>query len=203
VPKANHYNIETWIDFVRGSLPPNQAALIENHLGQKCSACSRMAAFWGRVWRTAQDEVRFSPPVDLLRAVQASSALYLPRARVRVVFDSWREALPALLRRTTASGRHLIYQAGPVLLDLEIQQEDEGRMISVVGQLLSKSTEKKGLRDMPVRITLSDYTVAETSTNKFGEFHLEFAALGLEAARLKALIAWGDEIDIPLQLIKL
>jgi hypothetical protein len=202
VPNPKHYRTEVWIDFVRDTLPKDQAAKMQQHLDEGCLKCSRLSAVWKQVWRTAQDEAKFRPPEDLVRAVQASSAQNLPNPRVRLLFDSWREPLPALIRSAATAGRHLIYQVGPVLLDLQTHQAEGGRKISVVGQLMSRSREKKGLGNAPVRLTAGERPIAETVTNQFGEFHLEFAVEETEAVRLKAVIAAGDDIDIPFEFAK-
>ena len=215
VPNSKHPGIEAWIDFVRDSLPAEQAAMMRSHLGQGCLLCSRMAALWKQVWRTAQEEARFRPPEGLVRSVEASAAQYLPYPRVRLLFDSWREPLPAMIRTANISARHLIYQAGPVLLDLETQREDDRQRISVVGQLLTSSEGKKGMPDVPIQVSVGETLVAEATTNQFGEFHLrfdyalrpepvegEFPFEEEESIRLRAVIAHGEQIDLPLQLMR-
>jgi hypothetical protein len=199
---TKHPGLTDWIDFARGSVPAEQAARFEGHLGQGCPKCSRLAAFWGKVWRTGQNEAKYSPPEDLVRAVQASAAQYLPKPHMRLLFDSWHAPLPVLIRSAATAARHLIYQVGPVLIDVQTQHAEGGRRISVVGQLLSRAGEKKGLDNAPVRLTAGERPIAETLTNQFGEFHLEFAAEEAEAIRLKAAVTADGEIDIPLHLVR-
>src|SRR5438552_16724 len=124
MPNSKHPGLADSIDYARGSLPAEQAAKFENHLGQGCPRCSRLAAFWKLVWRTAQDDARFQPPENLVRAVEVSTGQYLPDPRVRLLFDSWREPLPALIRSAATVGHHVIYQVGPVLMDLQTQQAE-------------------------------------------------------------------------------
>jgi CheY-like chemotaxis protein len=96
----------------------------------------------------------------------------------RLIFDSFLQPAPAGIRVSQLHGRRFLYQAGSLMIDLSLEPPlTDSRRISLVGQLMDSAKPESDLDVLSVGLRGSEGPIAVSSTNKFGEFHLEF---GLE-----------------------
>ncbi len=196
-----HYSLEDWADYGQGVAPEDLKKAMQKHLDSGCKKCSRTLALWKEVRKVGEEEARYMPPEPIVRQVKGMMAMHLPKAGVRLIFDSAREPLPAGFRAVGVSAQHLLYQAGPILLDLQVERVGQGEQISVIGQVLSQAKPKEGLSNVRVVVSSGDNSVAETRTNKFGEFQLEFKELA--GLRLTVETGSGKSLEISLRIMEL
>ena len=91
----------------------------------------------------------------------------------RLIFDSLRSPQAANVRGSSTSSRQLAYEVKRTVIDLSIELPEGSRRTSIAGQVLDG--EKKIMTEgLSVLLACSAGTLARTTTNQFGEFHLEF-----------------------------
>jgi hypothetical protein len=90
-----------------------------------------------------------------------------------LVFDSFLATGATAGTRSISSGaRHLVYAAGPLTIDVRLN--DFGSTdIMMAGKVLQAAAENAAARRATVTLMCGDSTFARTSTNEFGEFQFE------------------------------
>jgi hypothetical protein len=175
---VKHFNSKDWADFVRGFAAPEVAQEMEQHAA-KCEACSAEKSVWDTVSQAMRRERTYEPPSSVVRVVKAaaSGAKAEAKGRVRIfaqlVFDSLTQPQLAGVRGTMSGARQLLYRAGPVVIDMRLEERENDRH-SLVGQVLSSENSEEGMNEMPVHLLCGRSEIANTRTNLFGEFQLEY-----------------------------
>jgi CheY-like chemotaxis protein len=90
-----------------------------------------------------------------------------------LVFDSFRQPLPAGVRVIGPSARRLLYKAGRYVIMLRLEPGADSHRLSLVGQILDEGVPRKPLQDLAVLVSSGGKTVDSTLTNRFGEFLLQ------------------------------
>src|SRR3954468_23359989 len=100
----SHFTDESWFDYVRNLLPPDQIYAMKTHLNEGCEDCTELHSLWKRVLDTVNHESRYAPDPSDVRVVTGAFNLQrrsaVPRTRVMaaVLFDSLRDPAPAGFR---------------------------------------------------------------------------------------------------------
>jgi len=201
----NHYAIDQWVDFTRGLLGIEIHTEMDAHLRSGCQQCRQLADF------TAQLSVAFAGlatdavPESAVRLARAIFPVRVPdqpkrggRLPVEVVFDSYLAHAPGGLRAGRPQPWQGLYRAGDCSVDLRIEPELMSSRAAVVGQIASHILPEFELADLPVGLRSGDVLIAETRSNRFGEFQLEYD----QQSRLKLRIDLRDSKSIQLPLKK-
>jgi hypothetical protein len=174
----NHFTLEEWADFVRHLKNPSMNAQMQQHLDKGCKQCAKVVRVWRDLLAFGAGEALYRPPDRALRSVRGYYGLLKPQRRVSrvaimalLVFDSVREAMPAGVRSSQLSPRQLVYAAGNLVIDLRLEPRLE--RVYVVGQAQSRATANRGIAGIEVFALKGTETVAQTTSNRFGEFQLE------------------------------
>lgn len=175
-----HVRDDEWVDFVRGTLSADRAAAIAAHLERGCARCLRTRDLWDAVVQTAGREHMYMPPNDALRVVRAQfGASGERRGRSPVlaglVFDSLREARAVGVRGRAAGPRHLLYQAGPLSIDLRLEAAAGSAGVILMGQVADAGRAPAGAGKCRAAIVDGDRELCATAANRLGEFTLQFA----------------------------
>jgi|SRR5690348_1790243 len=109
---------------------------------------------------------------SLLRPQALLSRLSHP---ARLVFDSFQAPLCAGVRNAQSRSRHLLYAAGTLRVDLWIEPQAGPDRVTLTGQILDAATPDRSFSSVPVALQGCKGSVADTKTNEFGEFHLDFS----------------------------
>ena len=155
-----------------------------------------MLQVWQGVLAMAGNEPALTPPADAVRVVKSQFAAALPQknSRVRLLFDSMLQPLTEGLRGPVTA-RQFLFETDDYYIDLRLEPRSAENRAFLVGQVLNR-TGKRAAQSVPVRLQHQKQAVAQTSTNEFGEFQLEFEAAA------DACISIGpqqeDEIVLPL-----
>jgi hypothetical protein len=172
-----HFSTEEWADFVRGVVVNDRRADMQNHLETGCKQCDSAVSLWKRVHVAAQREAGYEPPEATLRTVKAMYAIHgRPAGRAafaELLFDSFRAPLQAGVRSSAADARQLLYGSGDHRIDLRLEPQVDSEKISLVGQLLNSADPARALDAVPVTLLKGRKVVAESATNRFGEFHFD------------------------------
>jgi hypothetical protein len=200
--ERKHGGTEEWVDFVNGALSPERKREMQKHLDSRCRKCSKMVELWQLVRHAAKRESEHEVPESAVRHVRNAFAMTqsLKGARPfeipRLVFDSlWRPAA-AGVRSTTTTLRQVIYKAGDVAIEMQLEPVSHTECTNITGQMSNAAQQGEGMRNVLVAITSPEGAVATASTNQFGEFQLDFVPKS--NLRISFEVVGGKELSIPL-----
>ena len=201
--KKQHYELGEWVDFVRGLVGSQTREKMQAHLDTRCRQCAELAGFFFEVAQRATADAAYSMPDYAERNLRAIYALQrpeevhlLPRTIARLVYDSFREPLPAGVRSQRHTAHQLMYEAGPYCVDLRMEHQQGSPNVRLIGQIANREGVATGVPDVPVFLLSRDLVVDKTETNKFGEFAMQY--VGRNGLRLFAPIPGENHIEIRL-----
>ena len=175
-----HYDITQWTDFARGLVGQSERAAMEAHT-TRCRACARRARLLSSFAKAARQQAQYEPPPHVTHLARAIYLLQQPEKvhllswiPTRLVFDSFREPLPAGIRAEQRMTRQALYEAGEYALDLRVENERSSPLVTLVGQVVNRKHPHMQMEDIPVVVVSERQVVARTVSNKFGEFQLEY-----------------------------
>jgi hypothetical protein len=177
-----HCAEDTVVDLVRGVGTQELARRTKAHLDAGCSPCATNYALWRRVERFAFDETTYRPPNDLVRLVKLGFAQKSRDERsgwtvASLVFDGFKQPLPAGVRSGLLNVWQVIYEAEGLTVDLRFGRRAQSKAVHLVGQVFDRLAVRALRNNATVELsTDTDATVATTSVSDFGEFHLEYEA---------------------------
>jgi hypothetical protein len=119
------------------------------------------------------------------------------RLPIEAIFDSFLMPAPAGLRATWQVGWQGLYRAGDCSVDLRIEPELKSSRAAVIGQIANHQRPEEQMEDLPVCLRSGKLIVAETRSNQFGEFQMEYE----QRAKLRLCIDLKDakSIEVPLK----
>ncbi|MEO8591907.1 MAG: hypothetical protein ABI759_01170 [Candidatus Solibacter sp.] len=199
-----HYAIDQWADFTRGLLPDAVRAEMQQHQATGCPTCRELAEFTSKLTETcvsmAQDQVPESM-VRLARAIFPVRTAQRPRRGSRLpielVFDSFLMPAAVGLRSTWQMGWQGLYRAGECSVDVRIEPELKSQRAAVIGQITNHIKPESEMGNLPVSLRAGKQVVAETVSNRFGEFQMEYE----QQSKLQLCIGLRDlkVIQVPLK----
>jgi hypothetical protein len=194
----SHFKIEQWADFSRGVGSDIDRSAMETHLSTGCARCSRLVKMFGSVAAVARTEAAYEPPASAVRLAAAIYQIRKPeRLLARLVFDTFREPLPAGVRTQDRQTRHALYEAGGYSVDLRLDHQRPTEMASLVGQLADRDHPGAAADGVRVELKTREQILASANCNRFGEFQLDYRpAPGL---RLDVVLgSSGKRLELPL-----
>jgi hypothetical protein len=171
-----HFSDEAWIDFARGVASSSKVAELNLHLNQ-CTECRRISELWSAVMEIARRDEEYRPSETATRSAKAmfglSRALENPtRAKAHLIFDSFRSPLTAGIRNSNiASQRQLQYEFGPIMVDIEINQDPGGENF-LSGQISSRE-EDRHVDNCRVFLIRGRRFTAQMRCSRLGEFDFD------------------------------
>jgi len=198
-----HFSLEKWADFAREVVGQVDKNAMQNHLETGCKECSKVFSTWKRIHEAARRESAYRPPESVVRTVKGLGALHWPSkvsrmkaAAAQLLFDSARSPLPAGVRSSSSAARQLLFGINNYRVDLRIQPQEDSDKVAVVGQILNSSDPDHAMGPVHVVLRRGKKVIAESVTNRYGEFHLE---CNLEnSLHLQAGLPHGQVVHIPL-----
>jgi hypothetical protein len=199
-----HFDETAWADFARNVMTPATKMTMQQHLDQGCKPCAAALKTWQSVHVVAQAESALTPPADVVRVVKSQFAAVTPEKNlgVRLLFDSGLAPLAAGVRGSVAA-RQFLYETDEYYIDLRVEPQHQTSQhhtsqhnAAVVGQVLHRAGKDRAAQGVTVFLQEGGRSIAETSTNQFGEFQLEFD----QAQRLSLSVRQGKADDIVLPL---
>lgn len=152
---------------------------MQQHVDSGCQKCGHVLQAWQSVFAVAAVEGTLTPPADVVRVAKAQLAAMLPAAKgnVRLLFDSNLQPVTAGIRGSVAAGQFL-YETDQYYIDLRLEPRRGTDRACLVGQLLPQRGTQSATEGVAVRVQQGKQPLAETVANRFGEFQLEFDAVG-------------------------
>ena len=176
-----HFELAKWIDSVRGLVEESVRVAMEHHLASGCRTCRRTAELVSKLVVAAGNDSRVQVPQYALRCAQAIFILQRPeRVQIspsipaRLLYDSFREPLPAGVRTQQRLNRQTLYQAGDYSLDLRLEKEPGSPRVALVGQIQNRKEPGSHLGSVPVLLLSGKQIVAQAVSNSLGEFQMEY-----------------------------
>jgi hypothetical protein len=200
-----HYGVGDLVDFARGLLSEPERGEMHRHLRSGCAMCGADEAFYEKlneVCRGMGPADTPSPVVDRARAVfPLQTPVRRPggkRLPAILTFDSFLTPSTVGLRSTWQVGWQGLYRAGSCSLDLRIEPELHSSRAAVIGQISDHALPDTRMADVPVCLMAGKCVVAETRSNQFGEFQMEYEQQS--RLQLRVLLDGGARrIQVPLK----
>ena len=199
----SHYAVDQWVDFNRGLVHGNEATQMRSHR-EGCGECAQLSEFTLRLAQVCIRSASVAVPdsaLRLARAIFPVRVISRPRRGNRIpielIFDSFLAPMPVGLRATWQVGWQGLYRAGDCSVDVRIEPELKSSRAAVIGQITNHVTPDVDMGNLAVSLRLGNELVAETVSNRFGEFQMEYE----ERAQLKLCIHLADTkiIQVPLK----
>ena len=96
------------------------------------------------------------------------------RVPIEMIFDSFLVPSPAGLRASWQVGWQALYRAGECSLDLRVEPELHTCRAAIIGQVSNHEAPETEMVNLPVCLKSGKEVVAETRSNRFGEFQMEY-----------------------------
>jgi hypothetical protein len=201
---TDHYAIDQWADFTRGLVHGAELAAMQGHLGSGCVKCRELSEFTTKLGATCSSLANDAVPESAIRLARAIFPVR-PHDRpkrgnrlpIELIFDSFLAPSPVGLRATWQVGWQGLYRAGDCSVDLRIEPELKSARAAVIGQITNHVLPELEMGNLPVCLRAGTQVVAETLSNRFGEFQMEYD----QQAQLKLCIDLQDakSIQVPLK----
>jgi hypothetical protein len=179
-----HFEISQWGDFGHQLMAEPEVTAMRL---PRCGQFQRQPR-----GRTPQQD---APPADGVPNVAATlSAAASARSRrssrltAELVSDSSLAPRPADPRTTWRVGWQGLYRFGDCLLDLRIEPELNSTRAVAIGQINNHIAPRESMANVPVLLKAGRTVVAETRSNRFGEFQIEYE----QHARLQLCVCLGN-----------
>lgn len=176
-----HFGLTEWVDFARGLVSQSQASQMKDHLTAGCSECEELADFCRKMSRVSEESSVGKIPDSVVKRAQAifpdrftGLGKGAVRLAVELIYDSFLVPAPAGLRASWQVGWQALYRAGDCSLDLRIEPELHSSRAAVIGQISNHTIPDIQMAGIPVRLKSGRLVVAETESNQFGEFQMEY-----------------------------
>ncbi len=177
-----HIEMAQLTNYIRALGGEAQRAAIQAHLASGCRKCRHTTDLLHKVVAAARNDSQVHVPDYALRCARAIFLLQqpekvqiLPRIPARLLYDSFREPLPAGLRTQQRLSRQALYQAGDYSLDLRLENERGSSRVALVGQIQNRKQPGKRLGSVPVLLVSGKKILGHAVSNSLGEFQMEYA----------------------------
>jgi hypothetical protein len=176
-----HYGIVEWVDFARGVAQSRETEAMRTHLAEGCTECRNLADFCEKLSRVCHGMTPMPVPQNVL---QRAASIFTPgfsrpskrslRIPIELIFDSFLVPAAAGLRASWQVGWQALYHAGDCSLDLRLEPELHTGRAAIIGQVANHQAPEAEMANLPVRLKSGKVVVAETRSNRFGEFQMEY-----------------------------
>ena len=176
---------------------------MRQHLEAPCRPCTELAGLWQRA-RTAADRARrYEVAESAVRLVRAAFGTLQHTEKKHVVipqlvFDSlWQPAAIGLRGSSSDSKpQRVIFRAAQLAIEMQIEPVTHSELLHVAGVISDAAKQGESLAEMSVVVSSPAEVVAQTITNRFGEFYLSFVPE--PNLRICFAVLEGKELSIPL-----
>jgi len=209
--RGDHFSEQRWSDFVRGLADEADRLEVQAHLESGCAQCRKIADQLGAVAKLGTSDSALDVPPDV---ISRALGLFEPTPA-----STWMDSLAPVIAELVSSGRRdwqlagvrshpasasgdrMLFRAGDYFVDLALDAPLASEAGEIIGQISNELDRDEKLDGILVQIVVSGSTLGETSTNRFGEFLMDYPANKIVTLRF-ALKHRGQRIDLPLKLDK-
>jgi hypothetical protein len=163
-----HYMRREWINYVRQTVTEEQRASMAQHLATGCGSCAQDVV--------ASTEITFSLVSDESpndgQSDQDAAAYW--GAIAATIYDSFVDESAAGTRGLGDTARYLLFQVGPLQIDVCLKRKDRAALATLTGQIADTRHADAQFPGAVVRVMNGGALLAETRTNQFGEFTVDY-----------------------------
>ena len=172
-----HFSEEAWADFVRDTTAPKMKTAMHQHINDGCRKCETALQVWQGVLSIARTESSITPPDDIVRVVKSQfvSDAAARKHGFRLLFDSSLQPASTGIRGSVTA-RQFLFETDDYYIDVRLEPTRGSKPACLVGQVMNRNAGARVPQEMKVRLRQGLRPMAEASTNRFGEFQLEFEA---------------------------
>jgi hypothetical protein len=207
--RGDHFSEQRWGDFVRGLADEDHRQEMQAHLESGCAQCLEIANHLGLVAKLGASDSAHEVPQDVLNH---ALGIFEPAP-----VSTWMDSLTPVIAELISSSRgdwqlagvrshsasvgddRMLFRAGDYSVDLALDPPLAGTAGEIVGQIANELDQDEKLDGILVQMVVAGRTLGETSTNRFGEFLMDYPAKKNATLRF-ALKHRGQRIDLPLKL---
>lgn len=176
-----HFGIVQWVDFTRGAIPEAEGIRMRQHLEAGCTECQGMVEFCNKLAGVCRGMAPGPVPETVVqgaRAIFQARLVHQPKRQFRIpvelIFDSFLVPAPVGLRASWQIGWQALYRAGECSLDLRVEPELHTCRAALIGQVSNHEIPETEMTDIPVCLKSGNVVIAQTRSNRFGEFQMEY-----------------------------
>lgn len=154
---------------------------MQAHLESGCDECQAIAVFCGRLGEVCRAIEPVRAPDGVVQQAKAIFQAKMVQSRkrqlripVELIFDSFLVPAPAGLRASWQIGWQALYRAGECSLDLRVEPELHTGRAALIGQVSNHESPESEMTGLPVYLKSGKAVVAQTRSNRFGEFQMEY-----------------------------
>jgi hypothetical protein len=202
---VTHFEISQWADMVRGLVIGEELAEMTAHLSSGCRLCRRTVEIFRGVAKSAGWDSRHKVPAYAVQSARAIFALqkpvkihFFPRIVGQLVYDSFREPLPAGLRSRHRLTRHTLYEAGDYSMDIRMEHLRGMPKVTLVGQIFNRVHPDEPLAILPVYLVSGKEILARACSNNFGEFQFDYEPRSRLSLHIRGRRNLQSHIELPL-----
>jgi hypothetical protein len=158
---------------------------MREHLSAGCVDCRQLFEFCTSVCETSRNLDPAAVPDWVVRRAKSTAPVRTsPKTRrfslipVELIYDSSLAPAPVGLRSSWQVGWQGLYHADDCSLDLRIEPELKSSRAAVIGQITNRTAPRMEMDNIPVCLKLGKKVIAETVSNRFGEFQMEYEQQG-------------------------
>ncbi len=200
-----HYGIAQWVDFARNVVSREDESVMRVHLETDCAECRELEKFCQELNTICRGKTVCVVPDEVIRQARGIFPAASPgrpkraaRVPVMLVFDSFLVPSPAGLRTTWQVGWQALYRAGSCSVDLRIEPDLTSSRAAIIGQISNHVAPELQMAGLPVCLKEGKLVIAESRSNQFGEFQMEYEQQG--AVQLCIYLEDGNKcIQVPLK----
>lgn len=180
--QMTHFQLEQWVDFVRGLVPEPERDSMREHLDNGCAECTQAVALLRIVVTAAREDRSLIVPPEVVRLARAvysppeMAASSFKRIVGKLMFGGIANPELAGSRHSMPFDRQLAFEAGDYCVDLRVEEEQDSRRSSMVGQIVNRKLPASRLAELPVTLVVGKKVISETLSNEFGEFCMDYTA---------------------------
>ena len=167
------------MDFCRGLKSGDEFVEMRKHAAE-CIECDQYSQFHTRLAEVARGIAFVPVPDDVVQRawaifpVERTPPKRIVRIAADLIYDSFLVPAPAGLRATWQVGWQALFRAGDCSLDLRVEPELRSLRATVIGQISNYVSPETRMPDIQICLKSGRLTVAETRSNEFGEFQMEY-----------------------------
>lgn len=175
------YSIAQWIDLARGLAPQGEARRMREHLASGCASCRELAAFCDSLAKVCASVAARQIPESAGRCACAIFPVTTARPSrrgfripIELIYDSFLSPAPVGLRASWELGFQALYHAGGYSLDFRVEPGPPAGRPIIIGQIANREAPGVGMAGIPVYLKAGRAVIAQTLSNQFGEFQMEY-----------------------------
>ncbi len=179
----DHFPLESWLELAQGLCTAEREGELRTHLDRGCPECQQSFDVWSLLLQAGKNEASFQPPEEEVERVKQAFPIRSKRFRLpspaaiaQLLYDSFVQPSLAMARSSGPSGaRQLVFEAGSLVIDVQMQIDATTHQRFVTGQILGADGPELAKDGISVALMEADREIERTQAGLHGEFELRLS----------------------------